>query len=411
MADRSLPRELGHDLRAATDAQLSQVLALIDAMPSRGAADALIANVRPRIAKLRPERPLALPRVLLAPLDPLIVPPRDWRPGAVTMPRSVLSLLSKPVLANLAALRAELESSLQGVWATNTDALLAAGARLWPAAAPVVADLPTPDGWRAQTGLPETEWFELRDSASAILARAIQIESVLADTAGDGALEKLLGAASSCNRASLARLVHILLARHGRPGEVTAILARFQEPSWRVAAEFALNNAADEALDLFERTASDSSAAAAAKATQLAAMLDAVDAPARHRRVQEVRTKVSAACQQRLEAVLRDDIFGPLTAPGSGTEGVDAVEQSARAASKLEKASRALDPRSRAQALLRTAATDIVMLRSDALDDVDRVRLVEILLGPEQAMAAAANLPRPKRDGQPREAMRRILCE
>src|SRR3954447_6983173 len=110
-----IERQLGRDLHAATDAQLSQVLAVIDAMPSRGAADELIAGLRPRIAKLRPGRPVSLTRVLFAPMDPLIVSPRKWRAGAITPPRSILPFVSKPVLAKLATLRAELEVSLSGV--------------------------------------------------------------------------------------------------------------------------------------------------------------------------------------------------------------------------------------------------------------------------------------------------------
>src|SRR3954451_19478819 len=137
-----LERQLGSDLRSATDAQLSQVLALIDAMPVRGSADALIAGLRPRVAKLHACRPLTMTRVLFAPLDALIVPPRAWRPGAVTIPRSVLGFVSTPVLTSLPALRAELEMSLKGVLTNDTDGLLAAGDRLWPAAATVLATAP-----------------------------------------------------------------------------------------------------------------------------------------------------------------------------------------------------------------------------------------------------------------------------
>jgi hypothetical protein len=231
----------------------------------------------------------------------------------------------------------------------------------------------------------------LRESVAAILARAVQIEEIVADVAGEHALEQLLASAATCTSICLARLVRILVTRHPRPGELTALVAQIQDPRWRAAADVALSDAADEAIGLFERTATDSAEAAADKAAQLAAMLDAVDVPARHKRVQEARSKIAAACQQRLGAVLRDDVVALLAGSGTG-EGVESVERSARNASKLEAASRALDPQSRAQTLLRTAAADVVALRSDGLDDVDRVRLVEILLGPEDAMRIATNL-------------------
>jgi hypothetical protein len=398
MTEHIQDRSLTRDLRGASDAQLSQVLKLIDAMPSRGTADALIEGLRPRLAKLRPERPLGLARVLFAPLDTLIVAPREWQPGSVTIPRSALSLIAHPVLASFPALRAKLEPTLKGALATDADTVVAVGGQLWPAAAPIIAKLGAPNNWRGQTGLPEAEWFELRDSVAAILARAVQIEAVVADMGGDNTLERLLASASSCRTPALVRLMRILLARHPRPGEVIALLSHFHEPAWRVAVEATLNNVAEAGFDLFERSAGESSEAAAARAMQLAAMLEAVDTPARHRAVQDVRTKVSAACQERLASVLQDGLVGTLVTARSRDD-VFALERSARNAAKLEAASRALDPQSRAHALLRTAAATVAGVRAEGLDEVDRIRLIEILVGPEEAVAAAARVSAPAAPG------------
>jgi hypothetical protein len=49
-------------LAHAADAQIARVVAMVDAMPERGSADALIAPLRPRLAALRPTRPLSFTR-------------------------------------------------------------------------------------------------------------------------------------------------------------------------------------------------------------------------------------------------------------------------------------------------------------------------------------------------------------
>lgn len=383
-----LKREIGRNLHGATDAQLGQVLALIDAMPTRGSADALIDSLRPRIAKLRPDRKLSLARVLFAPLDTLIVSPRDWRPGMITLPRSLLTFLSAPVLASVAEL--ELETSLLAHSTADSEAVLAIGQRLWSIAAPVIEALPTPSEWRSQTGLPETEWTALRDDAACILARAVQIEAAVQDDAGEDALQGLFTSTATCSPSSIARLVHVLLGRHPRPAEIMAVLSRFGGSAWRAAAEAGCASAAEGAVGLFERAASHGSGAAVG--AQLAVMLDAIDSPVRRRRVREIRTRVSAACHDELANLLQRDVISALAAPEPGDAQIEAVERSAREAFKLDVASRALDAQSGTQALLRSAATDIIARRIDGLDDVERVRLIEILLGPEEALAAAGRL-------------------
>ena len=93
-------RELQHSLATAQDGQIERVVAMVDALPQRGAADRLIAPIRPRLAQLRPARPLRFCRLLFLPLDPLVVPPTKWRRASLTLPRTVLEPLA---LADLPA--------------------------------------------------------------------------------------------------------------------------------------------------------------------------------------------------------------------------------------------------------------------------------------------------------------------
>jgi len=49
-------RDLQRSLLDAGDAQISRIVAMVDALPERGSADALIAPLRPRLARLHPRR-------------------------------------------------------------------------------------------------------------------------------------------------------------------------------------------------------------------------------------------------------------------------------------------------------------------------------------------------------------------
>ena len=73
--------EVQRKLHRAANEQLAQVLALVDAMPARGAADALIAPLRARLASIAPARPLSITRLLFRPLDPVITTGPRWKPG------------------------------------------------------------------------------------------------------------------------------------------------------------------------------------------------------------------------------------------------------------------------------------------------------------------------------------------
>ena len=59
-------RGLRRSLAEANDEQVLSAVRLVDAMPARGIADELIAPLRPRIAQIRPARPLSPTRLLFS---------------------------------------------------------------------------------------------------------------------------------------------------------------------------------------------------------------------------------------------------------------------------------------------------------------------------------------------------------
>src|SRR5580704_264145 len=94
-------REVARGLAAARDEQILKAVAMVDAMPDRGAADQLIAPLRKRLAHLRPPRPLRFARLLFLPLDPLIVPAARWRIEQPTIPRSAIPSLAGALAVDL----------------------------------------------------------------------------------------------------------------------------------------------------------------------------------------------------------------------------------------------------------------------------------------------------------------------
>lgn len=129
-------------LERARDDQVLKIVRLIDALPRRAALDALLGPLRPRLAELRPPRPLTLPRLLFRPLDPLIVNDREWREGEGTLPRGALVPLARLVEAGLdPGQLATLRAALQNHHFNETSVVEAIGRRLWPLAAPLLREL------------------------------------------------------------------------------------------------------------------------------------------------------------------------------------------------------------------------------------------------------------------------------
>ena len=107
-------RALQTTLAKARSEQIAQVVAAIDAMPTRGVADDIISPLRPRLALLRPSRPLRWSRLLFMPLDPLIVPTARWQPGEPTIPRACLRLFGAMVRDGMGSDADAIASEIEG---------------------------------------------------------------------------------------------------------------------------------------------------------------------------------------------------------------------------------------------------------------------------------------------------------
>src|SRR5579863_4949569 len=96
-------RQIRAQLAAAQDAQIHRVIEIVDNLAKRGDADAVIAPLRARLAKLKPRRKLSFSRLLFTPFNPLIVGPSDWSRESPGIPRTALATLARHIHARFIA--------------------------------------------------------------------------------------------------------------------------------------------------------------------------------------------------------------------------------------------------------------------------------------------------------------------
>jgi hypothetical protein len=89
--------DLTANLSGASDENLLRIIAMIDRLPDRTKLDGLLTDVRPRLAQLRPPRPVTMTRLLFLPLSGALVNRSAWRQDPATIPRAAL----KPIFALL----------------------------------------------------------------------------------------------------------------------------------------------------------------------------------------------------------------------------------------------------------------------------------------------------------------------
>ncbi len=164
---------LADRLQLVDDKKLRDVVRVLESTRERGAVEPILAALRPRLRRLRPERPLTLQRLLTVPLEAALVTGRDgaW---SFVVDRSRLGELHEVTLARLApGLAAALEKALLGRLAHETEAILEHGRSFWPAAAEALA------ATAADEALPERLVVEQRRAAD-LLATASELVPLLA---------------------------------------------------------------------------------------------------------------------------------------------------------------------------------------------------------------------------------------
>lgn len=168
----------------ASDSVLRQVVAVLDAVPSRSVLDPIIAAARPRLKLLRPPRPITFARILFLPFDGALVERDEWSAGSAKFPRAAITPLADAIRAAMGAAAEEISANLGG--RNFFDVLLVdqAGRRLWAEAAELAPGLAFPEGL-PNIGLSAKQYSELILLAASIWRHAEAIwEAKLAAFSG-----------------------------------------------------------------------------------------------------------------------------------------------------------------------------------------------------------------------------------
>jgi hypothetical protein len=396
-------RALNRELANAPEAQLARVVAVVDAMPQRGKADDLVASFRPRLARIRPVRPLRFTRLLFSPLEPLIVPAPRWRPGLPTIPRSVLQAMAATVRTSLGAAADDIDALIAGRGMHDLTTITDAGAQLWPRAADILTQAPKPVGW-SETGLNDIVYPPLARRIGAVLAQLPTLHELMAEAdAGivpprlEPVCAMLQGVVAQYEDA-LPTMLALLLARLPQATATLPTIASRLGPRTEHVLQVAGDQAMEVLLQRMDGSAGNESplavvslAEAAGEARRFVTLLRELDAtatPERHQRLKTIRARLDAACRAQFAHGLSSEFLTPLQRLEKGSDDAAAgrLETVARHLRELEAEARAIGGGGSYDALLRQAAS-AVTVRDVGLDLADQVRLVEILSGPEAALA------------------------
>ena len=385
-------REIQCVLLGASDDQLARVVGLLDGLDGRGSADALIAPFRFRVAQLRPTRPLTFARLLFTPLDPLVMPGPAWSRGRLGLPRTALLPLTGQVRAELGGLTAEVDAMIRGGHTGDMALVLRAGTVLWPAAAAVLERAGAPAGWSTATGLSTAEHAAIARCAACVLAEGVWIHTRMRDFAEglgpDPDELRVWLEAAMCRRAEPSgALMAVLMAR--LPGAASLIGPAGAQPARGVGPTEQVIDFLLDRLQAVPPHGADpaETSIAVQRAVTLLDMLDAPgpgQRPSRKPRVEQLRRMLDEGCRARFTEDLARQVLAPMAdtaAPGEMTS----LEEAARGLRRLETAGRQLGSGEQYDRMLRAAARSIGETGQRSL--VERARLVEILAGPDAALA------------------------
>jgi hypothetical protein len=396
MRPPGVTRAIQASLAGAGDSQVAQIVALVDAMPQRGAADGLVAPLRPRLARLRPPRPIGFARLLFTPLDPLVVAAADWRRGTSCIPRTALTPIAQALRAILATEAAQIDS--EGRRGAMTPKRLAElGNKLWPRAAAALESMPLPSGWLEATGLPDSDYRPLASAITAVLGVGGEIQTLTlqSEPPTEDAMRNILGRTAPRGEAALSCVVAILLTRLSGYGRIVALATEASGSNPSAAVDQAVQQTVDLLQDVLDAdiTSGATMAQAMHDAARVLTLLEelkasAVTRPDRARRLERLRRTADLLCFSRFEAALQNELMGRLmTLPVEPADPlIEALEATARGLLQLAAKGRALGGGDHYDVLLRGCFVPL-QRPIKGLNLAERVRIVEILLGPTKALS------------------------
>ena len=404
-------REVRRGVAEAPDAQVLQVVRMVDSLEVRGASDDVLAPVRPRLRAIQPTRPLRFARLMFMPADPLIVASPLWRPGTPLVPRSALMVLSRAVRTLMRAAKAP-----EGAAATlaRTDALIAGattgqagivrrtGIALWPVAAAMLRQIgsaPTAASlaeWQAES-LPAPELAPLALALAGVLeaAPALYDHDHGGPTLQDADVAAIMAATEALGPRAWGMMLSLLVIR--LPHATSALLVDAQKTrAHRLAADAATETALawveGEATSQMAGISTDAAAELNRQTTLLETLTDQIQRSsgdaAQRKRVAQARATLLSGALQRFTVSLQDRVAAPLQslpqAPLARDNALDAMEATARTLRAFDLEARRLGGGPKFDAEVEGVGQAVA--RAEGLCAMDRARLMEILAGPDAAL-------------------------
>jgi hypothetical protein len=397
-------------MEAADAEKLLRIVAMIDAMGERGAADALLSPLRHRLATLRPARPLRFGRLLFQPLDPVIVPGVHWQPDSPTIPRHALPPITQAVRTLLGDRVHEIDAMIAGCTSCDHAAITRIGSLLWPRAADAILAAAS-QGARAPAN-----WVEagLRSPLYAPMTHAIgtawrwhrrlqamEMEGHSAIPGADQeAIAIMVGGIAREPILTQAMMMAVLLARLPHVASllqatIAALGTGPEQTALRAAGTRAIEGLTAQLEDGLEAHVSGTDLAGSGpEVRRLSSLLDELarhaNTPARRASFIAMRQRLDASCRTRFQTGMLDDLLAPMQARTEALDGASQTqfENAARSLRGLETQARRIGGADLYDDMLGAASQAMQLAANRGVLTLPRqVRLIEILSGPEAAMA------------------------
>ena len=384
----------------ASDSVLQQVVAVLEAVPSRVMLDPIIETARPRLKLLRPPRPITFARILFLPFDGAVVPMKEWSAGSAKFPRPALQPIADAVREAMGTAAQEISANLGGRNFFDVLQVDSAGRTLWAEAARLAPSLTLPNGVPGAE-LSAAQCRELLDIAAGIWRNAEAIwEAKLA--AFSGPSPELVSAAlkgpAQEGQVIFGLALTSVLQNAQSPGSVLVTAARLSPIA---------GNIADDKLAELQRNpvlalpAEDPLRAAHMAEEYIALLKELETAPAgrsgdRRAVISPLLQNLSTLILETTQKIHERQFLPALQDPNAKRRAavILNIEYLARALRRLDEAGRRagfLDGFEK----LRLAYTQKLKATINGLDGGglqrhDVIRIAEILLGTEKAMELAA---------------------
>jgi hypothetical protein len=384
----------------ASDTVLQQVVAVLEAVPSRTMLDPIIEAARPRLKLLRPPRPITFARILFLPFDGAVVPLKEWSMGSAKLPRPALMPISEAIRAAMGPEAEMISANLGGRNFFDVLQVDTEGRTLWAEAARLAPTLSFPKGLPA-AGLDAAQSRELLELAAGIWRHADGIwEAKLACFSGPSS--ELVAAAlkgpAEEGEAVFSIALLSLLDRAQSPGSVLATAARLSPIA---------SNIADEKLRELQSAPfpilpAEDPVRAAHIAAEYVALLKEFEnllsgrSKERQAVINPLMQNIGEAIKEVTQQIIRRQFLPALNEPNAKRRAavVLNIEILARALRRLEEAGRRAG---RFQAFDKVQISHSAKLKSilngldgGGLQRHDVIRIADILMGAEKAMELAA---------------------